>query len=474
VYYVRRELRELSVADKELFLDTFVTLYKTPTAEGITKYGINYRSLTDMCAMHLRAAGKRNLDHMHDGLGLITQHTAMTMEFELSMQSVAPRFAVPYWDFTIDGATLQKKYPGEYFTSVHEIFANSELWQADWFGAVDASTSHVEEGRMAQMTIARDYDFEVHSSRGFLRAPWNVNPSAKVTRFQSICGVDEVSGDYDNLVWPTCAYHLGMTTSTDYETWYDWAWNAGYKPHGPVHSWVGGVGGGDCDKAYSELVTKGYMNETMLKDFKIEAFTRLKNAWRDEVIEVPKYCSEDAPVSECTWTCVEDVWLNSYAIDLLGLSGIQTYNTDTESYIAIAKSAFCDTVYWPGDMFEAASPAEASFWPIHPTMERLLMLRELTNPFTDKTWLPAASGDDDTAACQMTTTGCEGHNAGDLTFWKSTVKETNGAYKTVHLTNEELRHAILPSSYAFSLPYVYNHFKWDHCDSLGVVFPQVS
>ena len=72
MYYVRRELRELTVADKELFLDTFITLAKTPTAEGLTKYGKQYRSLTALSAMHLRSAANRLSDHMHDGLGLVS------------------------------------------------------------------------------------------------------------------------------------------------------------------------------------------------------------------------------------------------------------------------------------------------------------------------------------------------------------------------------------------------------------------
>ena len=127
-YYVRRELRELSKRDLELFLDTFVTLFQTPTAEGVKTYGKNYRSLTDLCAIHLRAAGKRDSDHIHDGLALVTQHVAMTMEFELSMQTVAPRLAVPYWDYTIDATQLQAKFPGEYFTSISKMFFESELF----------------------------------------------------------------------------------------------------------------------------------------------------------------------------------------------------------------------------------------------------------------------------------------------------------------------------------------------------------
>jgi|MDSY01.2.fsa_nt_gb hypothetical protein len=93
-YYIRRELRELNTRDRKDFLDTFITMSKTPTAEGIKLYGKQYRSLADFEVMHLRAAGARRVDHIHDGLGGVTQHAAMTMEFELAMQSVQPRLAV--------------------------------------------------------------------------------------------------------------------------------------------------------------------------------------------------------------------------------------------------------------------------------------------------------------------------------------------------------------------------------------------
>ena len=241
-------------------------------------------------------------------------------------------------------------------------------------------------------------------------------------------------------------------------------------PHGPVHSWIGGLGGGNCDEGFSALVTKGYMPAPLLVDLKINSFARLKDGWRDFLIEVPKYCSEDAPVSECMWTCVEDIESNAFAIEALGSTGIYESVVGTENFAKIAKAAYCEVAYWPGDMLEAASPIEASFWPIHPAMERLLMMRELSNPFTDKTWLPSSTD----SACTTTSSGCRGHNAGDLTVFKSTVKtSTNAAFKTVHLTNEEVRAAVLPSSEAFSLPYIYNHFEWAHCDALGATFPTV-
>ena len=238
-----------------------------------------------------------------------------------------------------------------------------------------------------------------------------------------------------------------------------------------MHSWVGGVGGGSRDEAFSAFVTKGYMPASLLVQFKINSFTRLKTGWRDEVLEVPMYCSEDAPVSECMWTCVKDIESNTEAVALMEMSGIYESEVGTENFSKIAKISFCEVPYWPGDHFEAASPVEASFWPIHPAMERLLMMRELSNPFTDKTWLPSSND----TACTKTTSGCKGHNAYDVTVFKSTVKTArNAAFKTVHLTNEEVRNAVLPSSDAFTLPYVYNHFKWAHCDALGHTFPTVA
>lgn len=96
-YYVRRELRQLSLVDREAFLEGFMTMYKTGRAEGAKKYGKHYKPLSEFVNEHLTAAGQRRVDHIHDGIGLVTQHTAMTLEFELSLQAISPRLAVPYW-----------------------------------------------------------------------------------------------------------------------------------------------------------------------------------------------------------------------------------------------------------------------------------------------------------------------------------------------------------------------------------------
>lgn len=137
----------------------------------------------------------------------------------------------------------------------------------------------------------------------------------------------------------------------------------------------------------------------------------------------------------------------------------------------VLRRSVCDVTYWPGDMFEAASPIEASFWPIHPTMDRLLQYKDLVQPFTNKAYLGA---DTLGKACLEDTTGCRGHNAGDLTYWKSVFLEADGTYSASYRTNEEVRNALLPSTGDYKLPYVYNSFEWKHCDDLGQVFPKVT
>ena len=102
VYYVRREMRELTDADRDRYLDTFLLLSKVSGEEGRAKYGEHYHDLDYFVALHLNAASKRSHDHIHDGLGVVTQHVALTQSLECALQSVHPALTVPYWDYTID------------------------------------------------------------------------------------------------------------------------------------------------------------------------------------------------------------------------------------------------------------------------------------------------------------------------------------------------------------------------------------
>merc|ERR1712070_1141052 len=141
------------------------------------------------------------------------------------------------------------------------------------------------------------------------------------------------------------------------------------------------------------------------------------------------------------------------------------------NYGEIIDGIMCDTAFWPGDHLEAGSPVEASFWPIHPTIDRLLQYKSIIKPFTNVSW------DTNNDACiYSSSTNCEGHNQNDLTFWKSiTYNTTINAFEKQHRSNIEVREAALSASLpdSYMLPYVYSNFNWSHCEAVDVYFKKV-
>ena len=176
--------------------------------------------------MHLNTAGARSHDKIHDGLGVVTQHIAITQAFELSLQSIAPHISVPYWDYTYDSAHSKTEFEGQDKTVFHhDLFADS------WFGSTSKDRSHaITNGRFAYQMVSmyNSSSGDLHSPFGYLRAPWNVNPSPYVTRYHKLCGIgpEETYVDSSSMKeltdyqWPTCASHYKLTFS--YDSWYDW------------------------------------------------------------------------------------------------------------------------------------------------------------------------------------------------------------------------------------------------------------
>ena len=62
---------------------------------------------------------------------------------------------------------------------------------------------------------------------------------------------------------------------------------------------------------------------------------------------------------------------------------------------------------------------------------------------------------------------CKGHNAGDLTFWRGVYLDDTGKYVTAHKSNEETRVAVSPYTGNYMMPYIYDNFQWDHCNTTG-------
>lgn len=126
-----------------------------------------------------------------------------------------------------------------------------------------------------------------------------------------------------------------------------------------------------------------------------------------------------------------------------------------------------------GDMFDSSSAGDPAFWPIHPTLERLLHVKMFMGGFEDNTY-PTA--DNLQSVCtqyecynyktdiyQEDITCCEGHFADSrlFDFYHNDRESHIGPtiIETLSSTNA--------SSSSYNMPYIYDSFEWPHCAGLG-------
>lgn len=131
-----------------------------------------------------------------------------------------------------------------------------------------------------------------------------------------------------------------------------------------------------------------------------------------------------------------------------------------------------------GDHLESASPADPSFWPIHPTLERLLHAKYMTASFDTDEWATDAVNDYvcnkakcyDTELADDDSNGfgyyehcCYGHYQDDQILDASSGDRFSG----IGPTNREMMTWTNPTTMNYTMGYVYDGFTWDHCSSTG-------
>ncbi|EGB07328.1 hypothetical protein AURANDRAFT_65038 [Aureococcus anophagefferens] len=463
--YVRRNVRALSESERTRYLDGFQTLLRVNGTAGRRSFGAGYVSAHELTAVHLREAGQRLGDHMHDGVGFLTQHVALTSAFETSLQTIDASLAVPYWDFTEDRSAA---------STLEDLFdpAKNDVWRADWFGSATGSNHAVAEGRFAYQRVpaASDVASSVQNPFGLLRAPWNVNKSPFVTRAHAFCDATFALDD-----WPSCATHYDLAFSDATASWYGFANAASYAPHGGVHFMVGGYDNcGDVHARLDDVITPLGVGSLELALLQVP-----KNLWRNMLAEVPESCASDAPQAACHLRCVENAANASFEERAFFSRGM---DRDYGSWLddlnatgwARVLEVLCTTPWSPGEQVEAASPLDVSFWPIHPTLDRLTQYRRLVKPFdgnaSDASWLGSS---DHSAYCSTPKPDyeCHGHHPWDLTVFQTDHYDAgSGRFVRRFATNAEIFEYSNPSDY--KLPYVYDSFEWPHCEADGVVFPK--
>ena len=470
--YVRREIRSLTSDDREKFLAAMSEVYHLQESEGQVRYGSDYHDIYYFAELHNGLAGDAECDHLHDGLGFFTNHVALANEFERSLQTVDPAVSLPYWDFTMDADRV--RLDGANFSA----FFDSPIFSEDRFGDVDATStrrraaaaedgdgsvnppppaeqSHgLASGRFGNVSVdPADWNrkSDVVNAYGLMRAPWNTNNERTLTRSHTTFG-------FEVNILPNCEDHAKML---EYSSWSAFGMDAQYLPHGPIHTLIGGTFGGDDWEGY--LNHRGY-DMVEAQKWAIRSFGAAKDMWRAGTMTCPSTCSADTPASECKCTCQNiTAWIDAGE----SATALATYVHPRFENAARRSSRngddlsddllklFCndDEGLWPlvGDSLSSSSALDPTFWPMHPTMDRLLHWKRL-NGFVDETW-------DDHTYKHADDGVCWGHRADDALLFTD---PADGH----HYSNTELYGLMDPRNE--SMPYVYDTFKWSHCEEQGV------
>ncbi|KAH8055232.1 phosphatase [Aureococcus anophagefferens] len=179
----------------------------------------------------------------------------------------------------------------------------------------------------------------------------------------------------------------------------------------------------------------------------------LQVLWRFRALDFPKTCDADEPAGGCHAACATappPVGASDDDADLAWWRRAVFENDKLTAFVpqlaavprgaqAAVARAVCATEWAFGDHAGAESPLDPSFWPMHPTLDRLLQYKRLVSDFDDQTW----SGG---SLCKYgATSPCLGHREDDLTAFKSHV-QGDGAFVLAYLTNRELLNMTDPRS----------------------------
>mmetsp|Transcript_30141 Transcript_30141/g.38713 ORF Transcript_30141/g.38713 Transcript_30141/m.38713 type:complete len:635 (+) Transcript_30141:70-1974(+) len=454
VKYVRREIRSLTDEDLEATLDAMAVLWSIPQSVGEKMYGDNYKSAAELLKVHLKLAGDPSCDHMHDGMGFVPHHSAMTLLFERSIQAVNPKVSLPYWDYGIDFQKIQDN--GGSLSDFHD-FVNSELFSEKYFGATDTNTHYVKDGRWKDLQVPKnDYLTEEeletmpYNAFGYMRAPWSSNSDPHMLRATTMCGVE--SADWYPV--PDCSSFQSLYQKDSLQ---EFGKYVSYDPHGPVHIILGGAL--HCTESYHRLYDVfGADADDQVGYFQAFAYAAHKNLYRWDIIQ----CGDE----EQSCSCPD---LDEYMSTPEGreyffyhMRPSFAYGSYTPEQLEMIADVVCNSHLVDGDQMQASSSYAPEFWPIHPTLERIYQWKKISNDFDDMSWYEGSGTWNDEA---YNVDLCTGHRADDIVLdgmlpvqigEKSEI--TNGDFYLMLDPNVDV------------LPYVYDNFDWSYCDATGYSF----
>lgn len=188
-------------------------------------------------------------------------------------------------------------------------------------------------------------------------------------------------------------------------TWADLSTCLNTDAHGRVHDLVGGAKKLNVHSfSHADIQKSGV---TALENFLHLSNFLSKKLWRMGYLQCPSSCSTDTPQADCQCKCdLADGREPSAILADSGIFEVLAKQDDTNLFFGEADGKYhikgkteveelrdfaglldnlCD-IGIIGDMFSGSSPADITFWVVHPNIDRLLRLKLLSNTLTDMTW----------------------------------------------------------------------------------------
>jgi len=430
---VRRELRSLFPFDRNKFLDAFRKLWVVPTFEGRRRWGQAYLDVHDLSNVHRQNAGTRDADHFHEGSGFLPQHAKISRRLEQSLQAQDPSLALPYWDTSIEMEKVRRRrlrhvkdspvWSSQFFgSSGHfeghpSLFSNDEAWRAAailngrWaFTQVPRVGDGSPWGDTAASKIEKGH-YVPRNSYGYLRSPWNQNPSPYVTRFMD--PLEKPNWASCRSLADTLATSLAERSTSALAKF--WSYTAQFPPHAHagLHDYIGGTLHSmqlEPFKLLAEKRFKGLVSKSRWKTFEYQWFVlNQKGLWRSWLTEFPNTCdprTQPDPTS-CVANCTDRFPREVVARTIFsmlkfnmapefplggswwltrpeesGFSGQFDFNSpDAQKALDELGHVFCANmgVTLKGENFESSGVLDPSFWVIHPTTDRLFQASVLAH-----------------------------------------------------------------------------------------------
>ena len=465
--YVRREIRSLTTEDLNTFLDTSHMLHTISDDEGMSRYGSKYRSSSYLQKFHFYNAAQKESDHIHEGNGFLMQHIKITNIFEQAIQAINPSISLPYWDYTIDSEENRTaintivSHPSMFGSTQTPIDKISFTYELD-----DVIDARIKDGRWSNITAEMNTIYpDLYSGYGYLRSPWNLNPSPYVSRYTLLRGRPRSNA------FPSCLDHYELLQMDDLMDFY---FDMQLLPHGAVHIELGGAFG--CD-ILRPMLEQGYIIDVdNLYGVCRKWFIIIKEGYRANYFYPTKNCNvnkENHTESLCPFVCTSAGRDHYYSLFRHVMS--DNIYADKEYAEDVWYDFICHegSKIFTGDHLESASPSDPTFWIIHPTLERLFQTKLMTGGFPNEKWENNAKTEFvcNKAKCYHTSTNrsdyyddcCYGHYEFDQMLDGSRGRIDKDNYHTIGMTNRETQDATDPRSSTYSMPYIYDSITWAHC-----------